>query len=120
MKTNKFDKIIIPEFIFADGSMGIFDGYDRKCCPDDGRERPKWLWKIGLFDIDGNYFGIEIDARRSERKKTITYILDGKAYYHPIVRFLTYGGKVNPLNGHMVHCKCEICRGLNIEPKNFN
>ena len=120
MKKTKFEKIIISEFVFTDGSMGVFDGFDRDCYPCDGHERPHWLWQMGLFDIDGNYFRIEIDSRKTKRKKDVTYFLEDKPYYHPITGFWTIGGKVNPLNGHMVSCKCEECRSLDFEPKYFN
>ena len=103
-------KIIIPNFIFADGSTGTFTGYDR------GRlglifingtikmESSRSLWKMNVYDdqptrFGGNYFVIDIDTRKKSQSKEVTFILDGIAFYHPITNFATYNAEVNPENG---------------------
>ena len=70
MKT-KFKKVIIPEFIFTDGSLGVFSGFDRDCYPEGPKINPVWIWTLGLFDVDGNYFVIELDTRKKLKTPTI-------------------------------------------------
>lgn len=107
---NGFAQIIIPEFIFTDGSVGIFSGFDRGSYPFDGDVPPKWLWEMGVFDTQGNYFKIEVDTRKAKKTKTVTFILGGVAYYHSIHSFATILCKVNPKNGHLLpHDSCEEC-----------
>ena len=118
MKKYKFEQVIIPEFIFTDGSVGTFVGFNRGCYPCDGVEYPKWIWQMGLFDAEGNYFKIKIDERKSKLRKKVTFICDGTAYYHPITKFYTIGGKINPENGHCLpHIGCEEC---SFHPSNIN
>ena len=120
MKPVAFPRIIVPNFIFTDGSEGVFVGYDRKCCPDGGEDLPKYVWDMGVFDDEGTYFKIRIDSRKSKRETQVTFILDGVAYYHPIIRFWTIGGKVNPQNGHLLpHEGCRECEDfllMNAQP----
>jgi len=99
MKT-KFKKVIVPEFIFTDGSLGVFNGFDRDCYPEGLELPPEWIWKLGLFDVDGNYFVVELDTRKKLKKPTIFH--DEKPYFYPIVNFFTIDCKVNPKNGHLI------------------
>ena len=115
-----FERITIPDFVFTDGSVGVFDGFDRGCCPTDGKDHPRWLWEMGIFTLEGAYFKIAIDSRKSKLSKSVTFILNGDAYYHPIVGFWTIGSKVNPLNGHLVSCECAQCKNVVDESKVFN
>jgi hypothetical protein len=114
-KVKRFPKIVIPEFVFTDGSVGVFSGFDRQYSPADPSERPKWIWTMGIFDHQGNYFYIEIDTRKSKMKKTVQFIVDGEAYYHPINGFYALNIKINPLNGHSNSCSCNQCNSLYLE-----
>ena len=97
---SKFKKVVVPKFIFTDGSLGVFSGFDRNCHPEGSENPPEWIWTLGLFDVDGNYFVIELDTRK--KLKTPTIFHDEKPYFHPIIKFSTIGCKVNPKNGHLI------------------
>ena len=114
---NQQPKIFIPSFVFTDGSTGPFLGYDRESrVPSDCA--PKWLWEMSVYDAGGNYFAIDIDTRKKSQSKEVTFILDGKAYYHPITRFATWGAQLNPENAHCLpHLGCSECEDFRIKQK---
>ena len=112
-RNNGCPRIIIPDFIFTDCTVGIFDGYDRGCC-GIGDPKPKWVWEMGVFDNQGHYFYLDIDTRESKISTKITFILDGVAYYHPIKRFYTVvEWMLNPENGNGTKEQTKL------DPKNF-
>ena len=96
----KFDnKIMIPDFVFTDGSVGPFNGYEGISFPMDLPR--KWVWEMGLVDNKGNCFTIEIDTRKKSRTKHATIFINNEAFFHPILTIRTVWGNIDS-KGYLV------------------
>lgn len=100
---NSFEEIVIPHFIYEDGSQSAFTGYVRD--RESGGRSEEFL---RVFDDRGHYYGINLDKRRDSNQKRPTLFIEKKAYKYKIDTFSTFDCKVNPYNGHLlVPHKCE-------------
>lgn len=115
---SKHKQVIVPEFYFSDGTIGVFIGFDRECCPQGPEQLSPWMLEMGVFDKDGNFFKMKIDRRKVSKSKKVTYLIDGKAHYHEITGFYDLDVKINPYTGHSYpHTACDQCDRTGWMPK---
>jgi hypothetical protein len=109
----KRTKIVVPDFVFPDGREDILMAYLRECGPSG--DEPRYVDNLGIFDCNGNYYSMWVDQRSNRARKTATHFIDGHEHNHPISRFCTVSGYVNPNDGYLwavrpaPDCESESC-----------
>lgn len=106
---NSFEEIVIPNFVFEDGSQSTFIGYLRSREP--GKNRSEEYWRV--FDDRGHYYSVYLDKRKKPSENRATLFLEKRAYKYKLLRFGTFDCKVNPKNGHLLvphECTDEGCK----------
>lgn len=95
---NSFEEIVIPNFIFEDGTQSTFIGYLRSSEPGEHRSQEF----LRVFDDRGHYYSVYLDKRKKVSRKKPTLFIEKKAYKYKITKFGTFDCKVNPENGHLL------------------
>jgi hypothetical protein len=95
------EPIVVYNFIFPDGHMGILKGYNRGVGPIalwlEDREIP-----VEVYTDTGDLYGFIFDKRNSEMENKPTFHIGDIDYYNRILECRMHSEKVNPKTGNLI------------------
>ena len=95
------NRMTVYNFVFPDGEEGTLEGFYRGPGAFGPYEK-YYTDRIGVYTSEGIYYNIEVDLRKKNVSKEVTYKIAGKEFKHSLLRCMTMGCKVNPENGWLL------------------